>query len=152
MVLAGVADPRIYFCDIAACCSSAGRHGVCFGGGLRCRVCARSLCSGRFRRWLIKSATFVRRWKLSSREGKRMSPVAVWQVVCIVSVVSVQFSVESGCIAIKKSLSLNAAISSGPKKSFLCCQLRRETAEAGVETPSAASSAACTSPMFMELC
>lgn len=33
MVLAGVADPRIYFCDIAACCSSAGRHGVRFGGG-----------------------------------------------------------------------------------------------------------------------
>lgn len=44
-----------------------------------------------------------------------MSPVAVWQVVCIVSVVSVQFLVESGCIAIKQSLSLNAAILSGPK-------------------------------------
>lgn len=71
-------------------------------------------------------------------------------VHCIV--VSIQLSVESGCIAIKQLLSLNAAILSGPKKSFLCCQLHRETAEAGVETPSAASSAACDSPMFMKLC
>lgn len=43
-----------------------------------------------------------------------MSPVAVWQVACIVSVISIQFSVESGCIAIKQPLSFHAAILSGP--------------------------------------
>lgn len=41
--------------------------------------------------------------------------MAVWQAVCIVLVVSIQFSVESGCTAIKQLLSLNAAIFSGPK-------------------------------------
>jgi len=55
-------------------------------------------------------------------------------------------------MAIKQSLSLNAAILSGPKKSFLCCQLHRESAEAVVETQSAASSVAGTSPVFVELC
>lgn len=49
-----------------------------------------------------------------------MSPVAVWWILCIVSVVSVQFSVEGGHIAMKQTLTLNAAIFSGPKISSLC--------------------------------
>lgn len=107
----GVALSQIYFCKMAACCLQAQPE---FWGSWW-RVSARRLCSGSFGRRLMQSATFVHRWKFSSLEGKCLSPVAVWQAACIVLVVSIQLSVESGCTAIKQLLSLNAVILSGQK-------------------------------------
>ena len=53
----GVAKSKIYFCEIAACCSSACRHSVHFAG-LGCRDCARSLC---------KESVFRKIWKVVNK-------------------------------------------------------------------------------------
>lgn len=83
---------------------------------------------------------------------KCFSLVSVWQPTCIVSAVAVQFSAEKWMHSHKTALSLLLPFYLAQKETFLRCQLRRETAGAGVETASAASSAACIAPMFMELC
>lgn len=137
-------------CELVTCCPSAcgcSSHSV----GLGCT--ALNKCTLR-RSWNTANEVYNPCALVEAIQPawKCVSPVSVWQPTCIVSAVTVQFSAEKWMHSHKTALSPPLPFYLAQKGTFLRCQLHRETAGAGVETASVASSAACTAPMFVELC